>query len=205
MKTHWENVYQSKAPDDVSWYQRDPGISLKLINHTGLPRDAAVIDVGGGASSLADKLLDLGCTDLTVLDISSAALEHARDRLGEAARRVNWIEADITEFKSEQEFSLWHDRALFHFMTDAGDRSRYIAALNANVAPDGHVIIASFGPDGPKKCTGLDVVRYDAEKLMGEVGPGFELVEQTSEAHVTPWGAKQRFAWFRLKRVKSGK
>ncbi len=202
-KAHWQDVYTSRAPDQVSWFQSDPAVSLDLIKNTGSSLTEPLIDVGGGASRLVDSLLDAGWTDLSVVDISAAALQYARKRLGKRADDVTWIEADITDFDPPKQYSVWHDRALFHFLTDRGDRRSYVVTLNKALSGGGHAIIATFAPEGPPKCSGLDVVRYDAGQLLAELGAGFELKEERREAHSTPRGAEQDFAWFRL--IKSGK
>lgn len=200
-KAHWENVYHTRSPLEVSWYQREPQLSLQLIDASGVAADAGIIDVGGGASVLVDRLLDHGYSRLGVLDISGAALAHARERLGGRAGEVDWFEADVTSFRAERSFGLWHDRAVFHFLTDAGDRAAYVKTLEATLAPHGHVIIATFAPGGPAMCSGLDIVQYDADKLCGELGAGFELVEQRSEMHHTPADKDQAFNFFRLRRI----
>jgi SAM-dependent methyltransferase len=200
-KAHWENVYHTRSPLDVSWYQREPALSLALIEASGVASDGGIIDVGGGASVLVDRLLESGYSGLAVLDISGAALAHARTRLGARAAEVEWVEADVTTFRSERRFGLWHDRAVFHFLTDAGDRAAYVQTLEAALAPAGHVIIATFAPGGPTMCSGLDIVQYDADKLCGELGAGFELVEQRSELHHTPADKDQAFNFFLLRRV----
>jgi 2-polyprenyl-3-methyl-5-hydroxy-6-metoxy-1,4-benzoquinol methylase len=178
-----------------------PRISLSMIENTGLDHDAAVIDVGGGASLLVDHLLDRGFRNLTVLDISRAALDQACERLQDRVSRVDWIEADVTRFRSYRPFDLWHDRAAFHFLTGARDRRRYVEALENTVTPGGHVIIAAFAPSGPKKCSGLDILRYDAATLSDELGADFVLREQEEETHTTPQGREQIFNFFRFQRV----
>jgi SAM-dependent methyltransferase len=199
-KDHWNQVYQTKAPDDVSWFQTRPAISLKLIEATGISKDQGVIDVGGGASVLVDCLLDAGFTKLAVLDISAAALEHAKQRLTARAGSVEWFEADVTRFNPPQRFCLWHDRAVFHFLTDKTDREKYVQTLKQTLTSDGHAIMATFAIDGPLKCSGLDVARYDAPRICAELGAGFRLVEQADETHVTPWDAQQKFSYFRFAR-----
>lgn len=163
-KSHWENVYTENTPAEVSWYQIEPAVSLELIVSTGISHAGKIIDVGGGASVLVDKLLDQGFQDLTVLDVSSKALDYAKERLGNRAGAVKWIEADITEFESSEKHDLWHDRAVFHFLTDEDDRKKYVQNMNKALNPGGHVIIAAFSIDGPLKCSGLDVERYRPEK-----------------------------------------
>jgi SAM-dependent methyltransferase len=200
-KEHWEQVYQTKAPDDVSWFQTRPALSLQLIGKSGAGKAAGIIDVGGGASVLVDCLLDDGFVRPAVLDISAAALEHAKKRLGQRAAAVDWFAADVTEFRPPRTFGLWHDRAVFHFLTDKGDRSKYVETLKRTLKSDGHVIIASFALDGPPKCSGLDVCRYDAAGICAELGADFQLVDQASETHTTPWQTEQKFAYFRFKRL----
>lgn len=200
-KAHWEKIYHEKDPTaDVSWHQAHPANSLRLIAAAGLAKDEAIIDVGGGASVLAGCLLDAGFQVVAVLDISAAALAHARHRLGPRAQAVSWIEADATTFEPPRAFHLWHDRAVFHFLTDASARRGYVRALKRTVVPGGHVIMATFATDGPSQCSGLEVVRYDAGSLGAELGAEFRLVEQCRERHVTPWQTEQRFAWFRFQR-----
>jgi SAM-dependent methyltransferase len=200
-KQHWEDVYSNKSATEVSWYQAEPKLSLELIANTGIPRDAAIIDVGGGASVLVDRLYHAGYRNLTVLDISARALEVAQKRLGDAAARIHWIDSDITEFQPPQTYALWHDRAVFHFLTDAGDRRRYVDILRRAVPAGGHVIMAAFAIGGPIRCSGLEIMQYDAERMQAELGAGFELVEQRDETHRTPAGADQLFSFFRFRRV----
>lgn len=197
-KTHWQNVYKEKAALDVSWYQKEPTLSLELIHRTGVLNDEAIIDVGGGASALVDYLSKEGFTNLSVLDISENALNNAKKRLGDSAERIEWFEADITEFKSPHQFSLWHDRAVFHFLTDKSDRKKYVKVLNQTLRPDGHLIIAAFAIGGLKKCSGLDIVQYDSMKLLAELGEDFELLEERVEVHITPANKKQEFVYFRF-------
>ncbi|KAA3633393.1 MAG: class I SAM-dependent methyltransferase [Proteobacteria bacterium] len=176
-------------------------MSLELISHCGLDRRDLVIDVGGGASMLVDRLLGLGFSRICVLDISSAALAVSRRRLGVDAKRVRWIESDVRRYESGIRVALWHDRAVFHFLTAVDDRRRYRDALARSLLPGGHVIVAAFAIGGPRECSGLPVVQYDARKLSAELGPAFRLIEERTEAHVTPSGRVQEFAWFRLVRV----
>ncbi len=201
-KRHWERVWREKRPDEVSWHQREPALSLALIEAAGLAPATPAIDVGGGASPLVDALLARGWSDLTVLDISGAALAHARARLGEAARGVRWIEADVTGWTPEPgRYGLWHDRAVLHFLTAPEARARYAERLRAALRPGGWAVIATFAPDGPERCSGLPVRRYDAALLRETLGDGLELVEERRETHRTPAGAEQRFAWFLLRRT----
>jgi len=197
-KDHWENIYQNKSPLEVSWYQQEPTLSLGLIDHCRLDKDQPIIDVGGGASVLVDRLLTRGFNNLSVLDISAQALLVTQQRLGQQADRVNWIVTDITEFQPEQHFSLWHDRAVFHFLTDPADRASYIAALHGGLKPGAHLILAAFAIGGPTKCSGLDIVQYDSDKLCKTLGDDFELLETASEIHLTPAGGEQAFQYYRL-------
>ncbi len=199
-ENHWNQVYQTKAPDDVSWFQTRPSTSLRLIEATGIGEDQGIIDVGGGASMLVDSLLDEGFTKLAVMDISATALKQVKQRLGAKAANVTWFESDVTEFNATQRFVLWHDRATFHFLTAKLDRQKYVESLKDTLTSDGHVIIATFAIDGPSKCSGLDVARYDASAIRAELGDEFQLLEQADETHVTPWATKQKFTYFRFKR-----
>ncbi len=196
-KPHWEGIYRDKAPDSVSWYQEHPGYSLELIQAAGIGKGQPIIDIGGGASRLADLLLDADYKDLTVLDIASTALAHAQRRLGERAQRITWLEADATDFSSGRRYALWHDRAVFHFLTDSADRWRYLDNLRQSLLPKAQVIIATFAPDGPEQCSGLPVVRYDAAKITRLFGEYLVLQETRNEAHRTPSGKVQHFSYFR--------
>jgi len=195
---HWNQVYQTKGMEDVSWHQRRPDLSLALIGDSGVSKHAGIIDVGGGASTLVDFLLDDGYTDLAVLDLSGEALALSRSRLGARAGTVQWFEADVTSFEPPRRFGLWHDRAVFHFLTDASDRRGYVAALRRALQPKGSVVISTFARDGPPKCSGLEVMRYDEQTLLAELGPEFQLQEVRRETHVTPWQSEQRFIYVRL-------
>jgi ubiquinone/menaquinone biosynthesis C-methylase UbiE len=195
-KEHWEEVYTTKKPTEVSWFQEHPGVSLELIQRTGVDTAANIIDVGGGASTLVDRLVASGFRHITVLDISAAALAVAQQRLAAAGAAVTWLEADITQATlPRHSYDLWHDRAVFHFLTQREDRQRYLEAVEQSVKSGGHVIVATFGPDGPTRCSGLEVVRYDPESLQREFGEGFELVESRLEAHQTPFGTGQNFIY----------
>ena len=194
--SHWENVYATKAADAVSWYQEHAEESLHLIRATGVPLTGNIIDVGGGASTLVDDLLQGGYTNLTVLDISAAALEVARARLQEWGHTVTWIAGDVTQVDlPTQAYDLWHDRAVFHFLTDEADRRAYVAQVLRAVKPGGHVIVATFAEDGPTQCSGLPVVRYSPSELHAQFGGGFELVKHDRESHVTPFGKIQNFIY----------
>ena len=195
---HWNQVYQTRSADDVSWYQRRPDLSLALIAASGVSKDAGIIDVGGGASPLVDFLLDDGYRRLAVLDLSGAALSHSHSRLGVRAGTIEWFEADVTSFTPPHRFGLWHDRAVFHFLTAADDRRGYVATLRQTVQSGGAVIISTFALDGPPKCSGLDVMRYDDQSIVAELGAEFQLREVRRETHVTPWQSEQRFIYFRF-------
>jgi len=200
-KPHWENIYKTKASTQVSWYQEHLQTPLRLIEQTGVEKTAQIIDVGGGASTLVDDLLERGFKHITVLDISSAAIDAARKRLGSLREEVTWIEADITKISLPYHYyDLWHDRAVFHFLINAEDRQRYVEAVKHSLKPKGHVIIATFAPDGPPKCSGLDVIRYSPQSLHHEFGNEFKLIESSSEAHLTPSGTKQKFIYCYLRK-----
>jgi len=202
-KEHWEKVYRKKSPLEVSWYQADPTLSMSLIGGVALPMDAPIIDIGGGASRLVDELSDKGYTNISVLDISGSALAHAKQRLGSRANRVRWYEEDVTCFKPPQRFLLWHDRAVFHFLTSSADRRKYVRVLEQALLPGGHVVIMTFAIGGPSKCSGLDIVQYDADRLTTELGVDFDLMDSGYEMHLTPAGNKQKFVYFRLMRSRS--
>ena len=195
-KAHWEDVYQSKAMDEVSWYRPHLDVSLSLIEDAAQDRGSAIIDVGGGEATLVDDLVTRGYGDVTVLDISQAAIDVAKARLGSSAASVHWITGDITKVGLEAgRYDIWHDRAVFHFLTTAEDRAAYVRQVTRAVKLGGHVIVATFGPEGPEKCSGLDVVRYDAGSLHGEFGPKFRLLDSVTEHHETPWGTPQQFMY----------
>lgn len=200
-KNHWERVYSDKTSTEVSWYQQHPEYSLDLIKASGINKAAHVIDIGGGASTLVDCLLDAGYQNLSVLDIAHSAIEQAKHRLGKRASEVEWLECDITKFSPDNSFDLWHDRAVFHFLGDEKDRLSYLQVLSQAVSPGGHVIIATFNLDGPEKCSGLDVVRYSPETMSAVLGENFQLLEVTTEEHKTPGNILQKFVYCRFKRV----
>lgn len=194
--SHWERVYATRSPDAVSWYQPHATLSLDLIRRIGAGPGTRVIDVGGGASTLVDDLLAGGIGEVTVLDISAAALRVAQARLGDNAARVRWITGDITRVELEPAaYDIWHDRAVFHFLTDPADRAAYVAQVRRAVRPGGHVIVAAFGLDGPAQCSGLPVVRYEPGQLHAQFGGQFELLDHLSEAHRTPSGSIQQFVY----------
>ena len=197
-KSHWDNIYRDKSPLEVSWYQAEPALSLHLIGQSGFPKEAAIIDVGGGSSLLVDRLYAQGYRNLAVLDISGIALNHARQRLGKAAQDIEWYEADVTSFVPPHGYDIWHDRAVFHFLTDEDDRKRYVATLKLALKPAGNLILAAFAIGGPTKCSGLNIVQYNDGKLVRELGEGFTLVEQLSETHITPGNQEQLFTYFRF-------
>jgi len=199
-RAHWDNVYATKGEKDVSWYQDNPTPSLELIALTGLSADAEIIDIGGGASRLVDNLLRNDFGRLTVLDLSNAALDAARKRLGESAARVKWVVADVTTWQPSQTYDLWHDRAAFHFLTDQAPQSAYVEGLKTALKPAGFAIIGTFAPDGPGRCSGLPIVRYDATSLAARLGDEFELIDARRHEHTTPWGAVQRFQFATFRR-----
>lgn len=197
-KQHWEQVYAQKQPTEVSWFQPRPEYSLRLIAAAGVDKSQPIIDMGGGASRLVDNLLDEGYRDISVLDISAAALQHARARLGGRAAQVSWIEADATAFEPPKVYALWHDRAVFHFLTDPADRHAYRQRLERGLRSGGHLIIATFALDGPEKCSNLPVQRYSPEALRAELGSDYTLVETLTEGHITPAQKEQRFVYCRF-------
>jgi SAM-dependent methyltransferase len=192
-QAHWENVYTSKGESEVSWFQESPAPSFELIVQAGATHRSAIIDIGGGASRLVDHLVEQGFQDITVLDLSAAALEAARRRLESRADRVQWIVADATAWEPVRAYDIWHDRAAFHFLTDESDRAAYIARLTRGVNAGGHAIIGTFALDGPEKCSGLPVARYDSASLAQVLGAGFRLVDTRRHEHATPWGSRQMF------------
>ncbi|MEH2589372.1 class I SAM-dependent methyltransferase [Bradyrhizobium sp. AZCC 1721] len=196
-QAHWENVYTTKGENEVSWFQQIPAPSLDLIVQAGVTHKSAIIDIGGGASRLVDSLVEQGFEDVTVLDLSAAALAAAKRRLeshlGASAERVGWIVADATTWEPAKPYDIWHDRAAFHFLIDAGDRAAYIARLKRGLKIGGHAIIATFALDGPEKCSGLPVARYDSESLGRTLGTAFKLVHTQRHDHATPWGSRQAF------------
>jgi SAM-dependent methyltransferase len=198
---HWTQVYQDKAPTAVSWYQETPEPSLRALRRFGASPSSSLIDVGGGASTLVDAILEQGWLDITVLDLAAPALEAAKARLGALADKVQWEVVDITDWQPVRQFDVWHDRALFHFLTEPLQREAYRRTLLAALAPGGLVIMATFALDGPEKCSGLPVQRYDAVSLAQEMGDTLLLIDGWREKHVTPWGATQSFNWCAFRRV----
>jgi SAM-dependent methyltransferase len=198
---HWQAVYTSKTENKFSWFQENPATSLRLIRDAKASSYAAIIDIGGGASRLVDSLFAQGFRSLAVLDISAAALDAAKTRLGPVSADVDWIIADVTKWTPARTYDIWHDRAAFHFLTEAADRDAYIDRLRSALAADGQVIIGTFALDGPEKCSGLPVQRHDAKSLAQALGPSFELADNFAEAHRTPWGAIQHFQFSRFRRA----
>lgn len=195
-KVHWERIYATRRPTEVSWFQEHAVRSLRLIEGTAVPKSAAIIDVGGGASVLVDDLLEAGYSGVTVLDLSAAALWAARNRLGARAARVSWLEGDITTIRlPAHAFDIWHDRAVFHFLTTAEQRQAYVRQVLCAVKPGGHVIVSTFAEDGPLQCSGLPVMRYSAAGLHAEFGSPFELLRHEREEHHTPTGKTQNFIY----------
>ena len=192
-QAHWQNVYRTKSEQQVSWSQSLPEPSLGLIEKFASERSASIVDIGGGASRLVDALHERGYRHLTVLDLSEASLQSAKDRLGDDAASVQWVAADATKWQPPQAFDIWHDRAAFHFLVDPRDREAYTARLHQGVRTGGHAIIATFALDAPEKCSGLPVQRYDHVALGAALGPAFALVHHQPHHHVTPWGAAQSF------------
>jgi ubiquinone/menaquinone biosynthesis C-methylase UbiE len=200
-KEHWEQVYAARLPNEVSWYEPNPVSSLSLVAETHVSSGAKIIDVGGGASTLVDHLLDAGFTDLTVLDVAASALRRAEERLGSRSAAVTWLEADVLSCDlPERSFDLWHDRAVFHFLTNTAEQERYVERVERALRLGGHLILATFASDGPTRCSGLDVVRYSPDQLAARF-TGFELVEHRSTVHRTPVGNEQRFLYCRFVRV----
>jgi SAM-dependent methyltransferase len=200
-QAHWQNVYQTRGEREVSWSQPSPEPSLGLIEKFAPARSASIVDIGGGASRLVDALRERGYRHITVLDLSDAALQSARDRLGDDAASMQWVAADATRWQPPQAFDIWHDRATFHFLVDRKDRDAYIARLHQGVKSGGHAIIATFALDGPEKCSGLPVQRYDHVALGKALGSAFALLHHQPHHHVTPWGAAQLFQFSVFRRT----
>jgi len=199
LAAHWERVYQTKGDSEVSWHQEVPQVSLELIRKLARP-GRTVVDIGGGSSVLAGRLLALGFEHVSVLDISPSALERAKARLGQAAQRIHWIAADLLTVGNLGRFDIWHDRAVFHFLTNPRDRKKYVRLAERSISAGGHLVVGTFALDGPAKCSGLVVERYDAAKLAAEFAPRFTVTKSVSETHTTPWGSEQRFIYAVLRR-----
>lgn len=200
-RAHWDHVHASRPEAETSWFEEMPALSLAMIRATGVARDAAIIDIGGGASRLVDALLRDGYTALTVLDLSGQALATVRTRLGDRAARVSWVAADVTAWEPSRAYAVWHDRAAFQFLIEAADREAYVARALRALPAGGHLIIGTFAPDGPERCSGLPVQRYDAASLSATLGPAFAPVETRLHAHLTPAGRTQRFQFTRFRRA----
>ena len=200
-EAHWDEVYTSKREDQVSWFEPTPALSLELIRSTGATPQSAIIDIGGGASRLIDVLLDKGFAAITVLDVSATALAAAKARLGARAAQAIWIVTDVTCWQPMQRYDVWHDRAAFHFLTEPGDRTAYVVCLKKALAPGGHAIIGTFAIDGPERCSGLPVMRYDADSLSATLGEGFVLLQSRRHEHRTPAGVIQRFQFSIFRRT----
>lgn len=197
-KQHWENIYETKKLEEVSWYQPKPDISLELIQQSGIAKDAAIIDIGGGDSFLVDNLLEEGYKDVTVLDISEKAIERAKERLGERAESVSWIISDIAEFKPDREYDLWHDRAAFHFLTDKKDQQHYVNIASEGIANGGSLIIGTFSKNGPEKCSGLEIKQYSEEEMSDLFAASFQKQSCKEIIHNTPFDTTQSFLFCRF-------
>ena len=195
-REHWNSVYRTRGSDRVSWFRPHLDRSLSFLEVANVGQTARVIDVGGGASTFVDDLLDRGYTNVSVLDLSETALDAARTRLGQRASRVEWICADVTEADLPVgAYDFWHDRAVFHFLRDPLARARYVAAVRRSLKPGGRIVVATFGPHGPETCSGLEVLRFTPEALHAEFGPDFARLADTTEIHTTPWGTEQEFVY----------
>lgn len=197
--SHWERVYREKDDTQLSWHQDDPSISLELCDIAGVHSGSSVIDIGGGTSRIAARLIERGLSDVSVLDVSEAALDRSRRDLGPVGDQIKWIAADVTTWTPNRSYDLWHDRAVFHFLVDEDDRLAYIDRLRRCLRPGGHAIIATFALDGPEKCSGLPVVRYDPQGLSAVLGDAFTLVAERRHMHPTPWGSPQSFQFSLLR------
>jgi SAM-dependent methyltransferase len=199
-RAHWDDVWRDRVPEEVTWFQAEHEVSRRLIAMVATPSDG-IVDVGAGASRLVDHLLADGYADVTVVDIAPASLDAARRRLGAAGDRVRWVAADVTNVEFDRTFDVWHDRAVFHFLVDADDRERYLRTLRAALDPGGHLVLATFGPDGPERCSGLPVRRYGTDLMDATLGPGFERLHDELEEHVAPSGVTQQFLYGVFRRV----
>ena len=198
---HWDRIYEGRAPSALTWYQPVPHCSLALLDALGVSSDQAVVDVGGGTSTLAGCLVDRGFYDVTVLDVSGTALAEARDAMGERGQRVHWLQGDVRTWRPDRRYHAWHDRAVFHFLVDHEDRRSYLATLRSALVVGGGVVVGTFAADGPGRCSGLPVRRYGADELAGEFGAAFEVVERRREDHHPPAGGVQPFTWVALRLV----
>jgi len=202
-KRHWENIYQTKELKDVSWYQPTPETSLDLFKRFKVPTTAKVIDIGGGDSFLVDHLINLGYQDISVLDISAAAIDRAKQRLGEKAKNVKWIVADAAIFKPTEKYDFWHDRAAFHFLTDEQEVSNYLETARQNINPTGVMVIATFSEQGPKKCSGIEIKQYSEATMTERLKNFFEKIECITVDHKTPFDTIQNFVFCSFKRLQS--
>jgi hypothetical protein len=199
-RVHWDQVYTEKRAEDVSWRQEEPTLSLKLIERTGVVFDAPIVDVGGGASTLVDHLLECGFRDVSVLDIATPGLEQAKARLGSRSADAHWLVHDVTTWRPVRKHRLWHDRAVLHFLTEPAAQAAYAETLRTALESDGWAVIAGFAPGGPAKCSGLEVVQHDGASLSKLLGDEFQLMETYGEIHLTPWGAEQAFRYHLFRR-----
>jgi 2-polyprenyl-3-methyl-5-hydroxy-6-metoxy-1,4-benzoquinol methylase len=195
LAVHWDRLYSHQRPSTLSWYQENLAVSLALFDELGVRPDQAVVDIGGGASTLADSLLRRGFGDLSVLDVSQTALDQARQRLGNSAALVSWFREDVLAWRPQRRYAVWHDRAVFHFLVEESKREAYLATLHAALAPNASVVIGTFAADGPEQCSGLPVARYDPDGLAAVLGPDFDVLQRRHEEHVTPSGVIQPFTW----------
>jgi SAM-dependent methyltransferase len=199
---HWEAVYASRHEQECSWYQAEPRLSLQLIGHASLAAEDPIIDVGGGASVLVDRLLERGYMDVSVLDISAEAKRKSQKRLGDRSALVEWFNCDVGVFMPRRQYTLWHDRAMFHFMTSEPQRHRYVTTLKNALRPGGKAIIATFAIGGPSRCSGLEIMQCNAHRLLQELGGSFSLLDEQQENHLTPGGNEQLFNYFLLQKQK---
>ncbi len=200
-KKHWENIYQTKELKDVSWFQPTPETSLSFFKQFNVPTTAKVIDIGGGDSFLVDHLLDLGYQNVSVLDISAAAIERAKRRLGDRAKNVKWIIADAANFKPTEKYDFWHDRAAFHFLTDEHDISNYLATAQQNITPNGILVIGTFSEQGPKKCSGIEIKQYSENSMTDRLKTLFEKIKCITVDHQTPFDTVQNFVFCSFKKL----
>jgi 2-polyprenyl-3-methyl-5-hydroxy-6-metoxy-1,4-benzoquinol methylase len=201
VKEHWEDVWTRKNSNEVSWYQQEPKTSIELILSTNPRKDASIIDVGGGDSHLVDKLLELDFSNITVLDISAKAIERAKERLGNQSQMVNWIECDVRKFDSKDQYDIWHDRALLHFLTSDEDLKNYVRMIRNQVKKDGYLIISTFSTKGPMMCSGLDTKQYSEESMKILLSDGFEHIKSFEEEHTTPFGKSQIFIFSAFRKI----
>ncbi len=199
-KKHWETIYQTKQPDEVSWYQPTPETSLRFIEELNLKPDARIIDIGGGDSLLAEHLLDLGFQNITVVDISKAAIERAKKRIGKQAETITWVVADVTQFEPTEDYDLWHDRAAFHFLTEQQEIHSYLETAHKSITPDGIMVVGTFSKEGPEKCSGLPVSQYSESSMTKQMQPLFEKIECITVNHETPFDTVQNFTFCSFKK-----